>query len=193
MRRSVCGVAFMVLAMGACTPATEMVGSPANAGVASGPERIVLRAESNVCVSMHIDQRIWSVPLSPRADNDFSISFATALDRLHEEPGTSFLPGPRNLPRFVTQVDGGNPLCEREGQDIYVTVAYVPRDDGTPFRFTYRIEQGHAVISGAVERDIADEWRTGRLARVGDGPLEDAIVRDFPERARLIHSLIQPE
>jgi len=184
-------VTLALLASSSCVQA-----KPSDAGLGSAErlaDAIVLREKSNVCVSLRIDPRLRLRPPTPDADHDSSMVFAGALDQLHEETGTSFLPGPRQHPRIVTNDRGTNPLCERDADDIHIHAAYLLRDDGTPFRFTYRIEQGQATLSGSAERDIEGEWRTGKRVKLGYAPLDDAIRDDLPERVRSIYSLIKRE
>jgi hypothetical protein len=78
-------------------------------------------------------------------------------------------------------------LCRRNGEDIFLTVRYLPRADGRPFRIDYRIEQGRAVRTGLLPRDPAIEARARRTTTSSPG--QDslyAIALDVRARGPLI-------
>lgn len=169
---------------------------PGDAGLGSAQrpaDTIVLRDQSNVCVSLRIDPRLRLTPPTPNADHDSSVAFAGVLGWHDRRSGSMLLPAPGRYPRIVTNDGGNNPLCEPNADDIHITAAYLLRDDGTPFRFTYRIEQGQVTLSGSAERHIEEEWRTGKRVKLGYAPLDDAIRDDLSERVRSIYSLFKPE
>jgi hypothetical protein len=149
-----------------------------------------MRANSNLCVSLGVDQGIWPIEKAASADADFSLQLARALGALHQTAGSTLPREVNDRPRIVLNHRGDNPLCVRDEDDIHITAAYLPRANGKPFRFSFRIDQGHNTVSGVIDRDIEDEWRSGKLARIGRASLEDEISRDINERARFLYYTI---
>lgn len=153
--------------------------------------RIVIGEQSNVCVSVTVDQRVW--PRRKKTDTDSGLSgvLASELRQLYEERGgSSFIPepgpelGPRPEPRFANDFNRANPICRDTGEDIYVTTSYVLRSDGTPFVFNWRIEQGAVVRTGSADRDIFAEIRAGRIFVLNiDEPVQVAVGEDIRSRA----------
>jgi hypothetical protein len=154
----------------------------------AGADAIVIGEQSNVCVSVRVDPRVWPTPPLPAADQNFSTFFAGEMERLYRgRSGAHAPPASGPGPRFVSNPTGTNPLCREPGRDIHVTITYGPQEDGQPFVFAYRLEQGSAVRSGSATRDIAEEWRSGRLARVHkQQPLQAAISDDMRVRAAFL-------
>jgi hypothetical protein len=125
---------------------------------------IPVRMQSNVCVSVHVDQGIWPRPLDDGANQNFSGYLMTELRRLYEERGGSrFLPGTHNIERFQPNGNETNPLCRHPATDVFVFVRYEPRPDGMPFVMQYRITAGRLVRSGRIDVDVAAEIRAGRI------------------------------
>jgi hypothetical protein len=178
----------------ACAAATRP-GAPAQASAKaaqSGPGAIVIREQSNVCVWVRVDPRIGPVPLSAYAEWSFSNLLATELGlRYQRQGGTLILPGRTpegNLdPRFVANLDGGSRFCRRDSDDIYLTVRYLPRPDGSPFLTEYRIEQGPAVRTGVLPRNLETEERARRITNSYPGTdVRYAIALDIRGRADLL-------
>jgi hypothetical protein len=193
MRRILFPALLLGFATVACATATQP-GAPVRAARAaqSGQGAIVIREQSNVCVWVHVDQRIWPIPLSENADWNFSGVLAFELGRRYERQGGNLvLRGPNNDPRFAADVNGLNRLC-RDDDDIHIAVRYLPRHDGGAFSAEYRIEQGAAARSGSFTRDIAAELRTGQAtAPHWIEPVHAAIASDIRSRAQLIFSEIR--
>lgn len=172
-----------------CAPMSEPnAGDHASRGAASHTGDIVIGARSNVCVSVRVDQSVWPRPLLPNARQSFSGFLAGELGRIYRERGGSYhLPGPEQIPRFASNPTGNNPRCQERGEDIYVTVSYGPRDDGRPFVFSYRIEQGATFRTGSFSRDLMTELRTGEPRYLNiDEPISSAFYDDFRARAVMI-------
>jgi len=192
--RSVLFVSALALSTAACAHAQP---APTRSiQDAAAQPRIVIGEQSNVCVSVTVDQRVWPIPKLAETDSGLSGILAAELRQLYErQGGSSFIPnpgprsGPRPEPRFSNNNNRSNPICRDAGEDIYVTASYVPRPDGTPFVFNYRIEQGAAVRSGSFSRDIEEEWRSGRLVRIHkQEPLQIAVGNDLRSRAEFLLS-----
>jgi hypothetical protein len=166
--------------------------------VAPALEAIVIKERSNICVSVQVNQRVWPTSIIAEINSGLSGVLASGLEQLAEQRGISrFIPyprdkpGPRPEPRFMTDYGRANRSCRDVGEDIYVTVAYLPRPGGTPFVFDYRVQQGAIVRTGSVHRDIEDEWRTGALVRRHKAnPIAVAIGDDLMARAPFIFDLI---
>lgn len=178
----------------ACAPAAAPVHGAAADDGRGQTNRIVMREHSNVCVSVQVDQRVWPIPKTEETDRALSGILASELRRLYEQQGrSSFVPnpgpgpGPRPEPRFASDARFDNPICRDVGQDIYIIASYIPRPDGTPFVFNYRIEQGGTVQSGTFSRDIQEEWRTGQLpVWAKTQPLQTAVADDLRDRAPIL-------
>jgi len=160
----------------------------------AGP-RITLGEQSNVCVSVHVDQAVWPVPHLPEADQNFSTFFSGEMARVYREQGGSHhLPGRDQIPRFASNPRGTNPRCQDAGQDIQIDISYTARPDGKPFTGTYRIARGDSIRTGTFTRDIEEEWRTGRLERPPlTEPLQIAVTDDMRDRARFFIEFLRRE
>lgn len=171
---------------------------PTLANQTATSDAIVVGEQSNVCVSVQVDQAIWPRPLTAETNSSLSGILASELRRLFEEGGVSaFIPnprarsGPRPEPRFVANYNGTNPICHDTGEDIYVSAVYSPRPEGGAFVFNYRIEQGAIIRSGSFSRNILDELRTGRIrtSHINE-PLQLAVADDLRARATIMFNEI---
>lgn len=130
---------------------------------AAQADRILIGEQSNVYVTVHVDQRIWPLPLAPDSARIFSGSLMAELRKLYEQRGGSIrFPNSRDH-RFTTNESGTNPDCQDREADVYVVAYYGPRADGTAFIFNYRIERGAMTRAGRFEVDVAAEIRAGRI------------------------------
>jgi hypothetical protein len=159
----------------------------ASAEVAQLEQRaIVIREQSNVCVSVHVDQRVWPAPLTEDSARNFSGHLMAELRRLYgQSGGSTVIPGPGQEPRFVTDEHGSNPLC-RQAEDIRIKVRYRPRREGGPFDADYLIEQGTAVRSRTFSRDLMGEISSGRLRISNIDTIASPIADDIRSRAETI-------
>jgi hypothetical protein len=182
----------VTLALSASAGAQDRQGAPerAVAPTNQGPAReaIAIDDQSNVCVSVHVDQRIWPRPLDADSARNFSGILISALRRATEPRGlSSLLSGPRRHPRFVANPDGSNPLCREPEQDVFVDVRYLPRAEGGPYAVEYRIRRGGTLRTGHFTRDLAREIRTGALPSLSiTEPVSEAIYEDIRERGSAI-------
>lgn len=149
---------------------------------------ITIGEHSKVCVSVHVDQRIWPRPLDADSARIFSGYLMPEVHRLYvERGGSNFLPGTHNQARFVADASGTNPYCQDRETDVFVDVRYGPRDDGTPFRMEYHIRRGAAVRSGRIEVDVVEEIRAGRLQGFHQRrTIKTVIIEDMRARAPMI-------
>ena len=183
------GILIPGLALGfaatACAAATRP-DAPARAAAEAQSERgaIVIGEQTNVCVWVHVDQRIWPITLSENADWGFSGVLAFELGRHYERQGGSLvLRGPNNDPRFTADVNGLNRLC-RDADDVHISVRYLPRPEGGAFSGEYRIDQGSAVRTGSFSRDLIAEERAGQITSPHPGQaVPYAIALDIRARA----------
>ena len=158
-------------------------------------ERIVVGAQSNVCVSVQVDQRIWPTPLDADADRGFSGVLTSALERLHQDRGGSYsLPG-TSTARYFADANGTNPYCQDRDSDVFVEVRYGPLPDGGPFVMEYRIRRGAAIRTSSVRRDLAEELRTGLIVEFANRahPFVRAIYDDIRARAPMIADQMRVE
>jgi hypothetical protein len=133
----------------------------ASAGARAPAPRIVVGAQSNVCVSIRVDQRVWPRPLDAETERNLSGGLMSELRALFEQRGgVDRIPGTDE--RFGTDT-GTNPFCRDAGTDVFVELRYRPRADGTPFVADYRVWRGAAVRAGSAESDVAEEIRSGRI------------------------------
>jgi len=181
MRRMIF-VASIALGVGASASAAEQDRAR------SAAPAIVIGAQSNVCVSVHVDQSIWPRPLSADSARSLSGHLTTALWRLYlQRGGSGSLPGTRNEARFVADANGTNPYCRNRDTDVFVDLRYRPRPDGTPFVMEYRIGRGTLVRTDTIERNIAEEVRTGRIPGFHTRrTVATIIVEDIRGRAPMI-------
>ena len=172
----------------ACAQGGDRTSLTSAASPPAESERIVVGAQSNVCVSVQVDQRIWPTPLDADSTRNFSGHLMTEVRRLYVERGGSFsLPGRNRLDRFVTNGDGTNPHCQDRQSDVFIDVRYGPRHDGTPFVIDYRIAGGSAVRSGRIEIDVAEEIRAGRIRGYSQRRTNVVIIgEDMWRRATMI-------
>lgn len=194
MERDVIRFRSLVLGMGLCG-ISQLVGctqSPHAAVVAdAAPERITIRSDTNVCIMARIDPRIWP-SLVEEGNASLGGIMASQLRRLFEDSGGAKpLPGARNEPRFANNRLGTNPLCQDIGTDIFITAEYLSRDDGTPFIFRYRVQQGEIVRTGTGSRDLLAEIRSGEVPSSSiTEPIKPAIANDIRRRAEEIFHLM---
>jgi hypothetical protein len=126
--------------------------------------RIVVEAQSNVCVSVHVDQRLLPQPVGALSIWNFSGHLMSQLRRAFESRGGSaHIPGTQNQARFFTNEGSINPFCQDTRTDVLVDVRYQSRLDDTPFVVDYRISQGRAVRFGRLEVNVAEEIRLGHI------------------------------
>jgi hypothetical protein len=162
---------------------------------------IVIKEQSNVCVSVRVDPRFLPPQRSTGTNREWALSgvLASAMARLYERQGGSLIlpggaPGGNLDPRFVANMaegDAGSRLCDRRGDDIFLTVRYLPRPDGSPFRTEYRVEQGHRVRTGVLPRSPEIEARARRMTTSSPG--QDsfyAIALDVRARADALITLM---
>jgi hypothetical protein len=149
---------------------------------------IAVGAQSNVCVSVHVDQRIWPRPLDADSARIFSGSLMSEVRRIYEQRGGSNnMPGTQNQARFFTNESGTNPFCQDRQTDVFVDMRYGPRRDGTPFVIDYRISRGTALRAGRVELDVAEEMRAGRIRGFSQRRTMRGIIwEDIVSRAPMI-------
>lgn len=150
--------------------------------------RIVIGEQSNVCVAVHVDQRIWPEPLAPDSAQIFSGSLMAELRNLYKQRGgPTSLPGESRDDRFVANESGLSPDCQNREADVFVLARYAPRADGTAFAFDYRIERGKATRSGRTEVDVAAEIRAGRIRGFTQRRTMTAVIyEDLLSRAPII-------
>jgi hypothetical protein len=160
MRRALLGIAA---ALGAASGAHGQGPVRGPAGHRTAPA-VAVAEQSNICVSVEVDQRLWSAPDDALFYRNFSGHLMSELRRLYERRGGSVhLPGTQNQARFVTNANWTNPLCQDRSTDVLIDVRYGPRGDGTPFTMQYRVARGEIVRSGRIELDLAEEIRAGRI------------------------------
>ena len=191
--RKVMFAAALACGTAACAQGGDRSSLTSAAGPPAESESIVVGEQSNICVSVYVDQRIWPTPLDAETARGFTTGFASEMSRLHVERGRShYLPHTQSEARFVSNLAGGNPLCRESEADLFVELRYRPRTNGGPFTMDYRIGRAAAVLrTGVVERDVAEELRTGRI--VG-GPrqrrINNVIYDDIRARAAMILDLM---
>lgn len=200
--RRVVPFGLLTLVLSACASASGGLDERTVTPTALEAAAIRLGEQSNVCVAVHVDPRVWPRPVTPETARNLSGDLASELRRLFEQRGGSaFLPGPRRSdrpgpwrePRFIADPDRNDPICRDDGEDVLVTASYRPRSDGTPFLFDYRIEQGSAVRSGSAERDIFGEIRRGEVRVLNlDEPVQAVLGNDLRDRAEGILNVINP-
>lgn len=182
-------VALPFISFAGATACSEMLAHKRGTGSSiAAAGKIEILEQSNVCVSAHVDQRVWPVPLQPEDDRNVSGFLASELRQHYEAGGGSYhLPGERQLPRFITDPKETDPAC-KDAEDIRIAASYSPDENGRPFIFSYRIVQGEKVRSGSFRRDIEEEWRTGSLRRFYKTlPLAEAVNQDLRARAYAIY------
>lgn len=148
----------------ACVHADET--SAAAAATTATPEAtagIVIGEQSNVCVTVHVDQSLWPQPLGPDSAQIFSGSLMAELRNSYERRGGSIRFQNSRKHRFVTNESGTHSDCQDRETDVFVVAHYGPRRDGTPFVFEYRIGRGSVTRSDRIEVDVAAEIRAGRI------------------------------
>ncbi|HEY0413686.1 MAG TPA: hypothetical protein VGD66_11130 [Allosphingosinicella sp.] len=155
--------------------------SSARGGIPVGPQ-------SNVCVAVHVDQRIWPRPLDIDSARNFSGHLMTEIRRLYEQRGGSDnLPNTQNEARFVSEGLRANPSCQDRKTDVFIDVRYEPRPDGAPFLMSYRITRGSNGRSGRIDVNVAEEIRAGRMRGFNQRrTIESVIFEDMWVRARTI-------
>lgn len=179
------------VATAACVGATRLDPSartPRGGNRGAPLEAIVVGEQSNVCVSVRVDQRVWPRPLDADSARNFSGHLMSELRRIYVlRGGSGSLPGTQNEARFVADANGTNPNCRHRDTDVFVDLRYGPRPDGSPFVMEYRVRHGTLVRAGAVERDVAEEVRTGRIPGFHTRrTIETVIVQDMCARAPVI-------
>lgn len=162
MKGYVSGLIVSSIALACALPArarsnSEPTGSERNA-------EITIRDNSNVCVSVHVDQQIWPQPIDDDTARNLSGSLMTELRRPYFEMGGSYaVPNSTPAERFVTNHTGATPSCQDRDTDILIDVQYRPRFDGKPFVFEYRITQGQIQRTGAIDVNVEEEMRVGGI------------------------------
>ena len=174
--RSVLFVSALALGAGVCAHDRSVRPEPPQ-GTAGQP-RIVIGEQSNVCVTVHVDQRVWPRPLAPDSAQIFSGSLMAELRNLYERRGGSIRFPNSSDHRFVTNEHRGHADCQDRETDVFVVAHYGPRADGTAFIFDYRVERGAMTRAGQFEVDVAAEIRAGR-------------IRGFNQRRTMTHVIYE--
>lgn len=155
---------------------------------------IAIREDSNVCVSVHVDQRIWPRPLNDEVARTLSGGLAVELRRRYIATGGSYaVPNSNPAERFVTNPYGQIASCEDRNTDILIDAQYRPRADGTPFIFEYRITQGEVQRQGTYEVNVPEEIQAGRIRDYNERRTNQAIIgEDLLHRAPWFFEQIEP-
>lgn len=150
--------------------------------------RIVVSPQSNVCVSVQADQRIWPRPIDAEVARALSGNLMSGIRRLYEQRGGSLrIPGTHNEARFVTNVRGASPDCKDHGTDVFVEMRYEPRIDGKPFLLRYWITRGAAVRHDSIDVDVREEIQSGRIKGYSQRRTNAVIIgEDTRSRAQAI-------
>lgn len=184
-------MAGLVIFTGACAHP-----DPAKSKALDG--RIAIGPQSNVCISVSVDQSIWPISVTRDSMNGLGNILYSRLRVLYAEENKSYLiprlrPG-RNThyeQRFVVDNDGRSPSCQDTEEDVFIALYYLPLANGQPFSVRYTARKGPVFLSGAAVRFVKDEWRSGALPYLAKmNPLQMAITEDIRSRADTIYSLI---
>lgn len=161
----------------------------------SGPAAIRIGENSNVCVSVHVDQRLWPRPLAPDSARIFSGDLMSELRRRYQSRGGSDnLPGTHNEARFVTDENASNPACRDRGVDVFVEMRLDLRADGTPLQIDYRVARGTGTRSGRFDVDLAEEMRAGRVQPFSTRrPLELIIREEIVRQSSIVDAQLLNE
>ena len=186
MRSSAWGAAVALMA-------TAASGTRSDASVAGDArsdrarDAVVVDAQSNICVSVHVDQRIWPHPLAPDSAQIFSGSLMAELRNLYERRGGSIrFPNSRHH-RFMTNESGANSECQDRETDVFVAAYYGPRADGTAFVLDYRFGRGSRTRAGRIEIDVAAGIRAGHIQGFTERRTMTAVIyEDLLSRAPMI-------
>jgi hypothetical protein len=158
-----------------------------SAAAAEGPARPKPRIlpDSNVCVAVQVDQRVYPIAITDRHRFGFSATLAGVMSQLAVKRGFSHSLSSDEA-RFVVNTSGQAPNCQ-DAADVHVTLRYFPRSDGGRFRVEYEIRQGRALVKGKAERQIELELRSGKLPYSHiESPYASALSYDIMERARML-------
>lgn len=191
MRQFGMAVALGLISVGCATPSAheDPASGRRNIGSAASPMPVIYE-RSKVCVSVQIDPRLDPAPdITPA---NLSRWFAIELFNMLARAGVSnhIDNGPEL--RFTNDERRGDPTCSDGTDDILVTVTYGPRADGSPFAFSYRIEQGSVVRSVTEDFDVAEAIRAGRIAGYTlRRHLFAVILDDLRQRARQLATQIE--
>jgi hypothetical protein len=161
--------------------------------IAAGDKPIIIDEDSNVCVSVHVDQRIWPRPFDDETARNLSGSLASELRRPYLAMGGSYAVHNSNpAERFVTNWHGTMPTCQDRDTDIWIDVQYQPRADGKPFIFEYRITKGQVQREGRVDVNVAEEIRAGHMRGYDQRRTDEVIIsQDIPQRATMLFDLLE--
>lgn len=142
---------------------------------------------SNVCISVGVDRRLWSNTATLDTDRNLSGILGTQIRDLTAQRGITSSLSIDQSPRFVAELGGRNPACS-DPDDTHVNVRYSMRH-GRPFDVEWSIHQQQASLHERVFRDVEAEWRSGERQRLANSnPLQDAIIQDLRGRAGEISS-----
>lgn len=154
---------------------------------------IIVGDKSNVCVSVHVDQRIWPRKLDSDSPQSFSESLMSSLRKLYLNSGGTFsVPGSLPPDRFITNIDGNTPSCQDFGIDVLIELRYRQRANGKPFVVDYTVSRGAARRQGSIDVNVAEEIRAGRLQGYNERRTDaNIIVQDMLERALMIFKFLK--
>lgn len=157
-----------------------------------GVQRVQASENSNICVSMRVDQNLWPVPLAENSDQRFSNAFSSRLATTHANAGGQLTFGKGDIePRFISDHNREDPRCRDVHDDILISLEYSGRNDGTVFVSRYLIQQDGVEVSSQDDRNIAEELRNGTLQRYQNvDPVQRAIIDDIDNKAIIILDII---
>jgi hypothetical protein len=160
---------------------------------ASASHMIVVPMKAHVCVRVEVDQAVWPRPIDSETIRNMSGVLMPQLRKLYQDSGLiDVVPGTRSEQRFHVNAIPNHPFCGPDENNVFVSVHYGARLEGTPFVVRYTLQQGTQSLTRSASVDVEAEMAAGRMEPFDrERKLDMVVAQDLLGRAAEIMAYLR--